>query len=972
MKIVHFVLLVLELIDYNNIEQKWQKAWENSKIFEVEPNDKESMLVTAAFPYVNAPQHIGHLRTYGTADTYARYKRMRGINVLYPMGFHASGIPLVAFAKRIRNNDKELIEEYKIFHVPDGEIKKMVDPEYMANYFIKQMESGMRRAGYGIDWRRKFVSIDPLFSKLVEWQFQKLIEKGYLTKGKYPIGWCTNENNAVGQHDTKHDVHPEVEQVTAIKFRDASSDIYFACTTYRPETIYGVTNIFIGEKSEYVIARIENERYYLSKEAASTLKYQLNVTVESSISAKELLSKKATNPINKSVIPVLPGFFVKPDVGTGIVMSVPAHAPFDYVAIQRLKKDNYTMPEMHYNKIIEIEKKDNISIGRSLTDVNAGKATALHPEVPALAYLEILNTNENAIDDMIEFATKLLYREESHWGIMLVDEYKGMKEPEARELIKKKLEGSKDAFPIYIISNDEPVYCRCGYKVIVKIVDDQWFINYGDAAWKNTVRKGFESVKIYPEKFRLTFSNVIEWLDLRPVEREQGLGTRFPLNKNHIIESLSDSTIYMCFYTFIHILRNEKITAEQLKPEFFDYVLLSSIDATGAEKATGISATVLNKCKESYEYWYNQTSRHSGPDLIPNHLTMYMFNHMALLKEINWPKQIVVNGLVNYEGEKMSKSLGNIIPIVDGIEKYGSDPLRFIEISGADLDTETEFSVEGINSVRSRNEFILKSIQSLSSLKSKELSHIDYWLYSKLNSKIRDATQFMDNINLKGAYTEIYYNSINEFKKYLERGGENEIVMRDFLESITLMLTPAMPHLSEEYWSALGKKTLIAQEKWPESSKQMINPMEELVEEIIDNTISDARQSIELTGKINANIGKSVKEIILIMAEQWKVKAYNKLSKSKNIGKVMDDPELKEIEKGRLSQFLMQFAKKFNTMNEVGELDTQLLLKSFMEAKDYLHDRFNANIIVESEATSKSGRAARALPEKPSIDVVWG
>ena len=101
-------------------------------------------------------------------------------------------------------------------------------------------------------------------------------------------------------------------------------------------------------------------------------------------------------------------------------------------------------------------------------------------------------------------------------------------------------------------------------------------------------------------------------------------------------------------------------------------------------------------------------------------------------------------------------------------------------------------------------------------MKSKELSHIDYWLYSKLNSKIKNATAYMDGINLKDAYAEIYYNSINELKRYVDRGGDNEIVVREFLEKMVLMLAPIMPHISEEFWSMLGKSTLVAKESWPE------------------------------------------------------------------------------------------------------------------------------------------------------------
>lgn len=958
-------------MDYKEMQRKWQLAWTNAKIFEVEPNDRKPLLVTAAFPYVNSPQHIGHMRTYGTADTYARYMRMRGYNVLYPMAFHASGTPLLAFAKRLSNNDQELIEELKIFHVPDPEIKKMTDPKYMADYFIKEMRFGMDAAGYGIDWRRTFVSIEPTFSKFVEWQFMQLKERGYITKGLHPVGWCPNENNAVGQHDTKHDVQPEIEQITVIKFKDPSNRVFFGCATYRPETLYGVTNIFIDKNAKYVIASLNGEKYYLSEQSLYNLRHQYEVAIEKEVSAEELLSKSAVNPINNDVLHVLPGFFVKADIGTGVVMSVPTHAPFDYVALERLKKENYPMPEMKYRKIIEIEKKEGLGIGRSLTDVSSGEVKVQHEDIPALAYLEALHANADSIDDMIEFATKLSYREESHWGIMVVDEYKGMREPEARDLIKKRLEKEKNAFGMYVVANDEPVYCRCGYKVVVRIVD-QWFINYGDKKWKELARESLAALKLQPEKFRLAFENTVEWIDARATERKQGLGTSFPFEKGSIIESLSDSTLYMSFYTYAHILRKANIQAEQLKPEFFDHLILSKGDISKVAETTGIDTPTITKCKESFDYWYTNTSRHSAPDLIPNHLTMYIFNHVGLLKKPYWPKQIVVNGFVNYEGEKMSKSLGNIVPLFDGVTKYGADPLRFIEITGADLDTTTEFSTDGINSVQAKNEYLYRAIEELATARSKELTHIDYWLYSKLNSKIKIATAAMDGINLKIAYTEIYYNSINELKKYTERDGDNSIVLRDFLTSMALMLAPVMPHVAEEFWSKLDNNTLAAQEKWPEASEDMINPQEELIEDIIENTVQDIKNGMELTGKMEANKGKQAREITLIIAEQWKVGAFNAVAKGRNIGSAMNDPELASVDKEKLSKFLSQFAKKLTSLGDPREISMELLFKAFVEAKDYLAGRFNANVTIENERESKSQRAGRALPDKPSIDISWG
>jgi leucyl-tRNA synthetase len=955
------------MINYKELEARWQKAWADAKIFEAEPGDKDGLLITAAFPYVNTPQHIGHLRTYGTADAYARYKRMMGFNVLYPMGFHATGTPVLAFAKRIANNDKELLDELKLFHIPEEEIKKMIDPVAIVNYFIPETKRGMMLAGYGIDWRRTFVSIEPLYSKQVEWQFLNMKEKGLLTKGRHPVGWCPNDNSVVGQHDTKHDVQPEIEAVTAIDFEEENGDAFFSCSTYRPETLYGVTNLFVNEKIAYVLARFNNRDHYMSKDSADILKHQFDIQIIKAVDAGELLKKRAVNPINGEAVPILPGYFVKSDIGTGVVMSVPSHAPFDYVALERLKAQGYPMPKMEYRKLIELDPEKG-----AVAASDTRERGAINREIPALAYLKLMNLELTAQDADIERATKQIYKEEAHRGRMIVGSYIGMPEPEARDRIKQDLIREGNATEIYIMGNEDPVYCRCGYRAVIKVVEDQWFINYGDKAWKEQVREAFSRLTVYPEKYRLTFERVIEWIDLRAAERAQGLGTKFPFNPKHIIESLSDSTLYMCFYTFCHILRSNNIAPEALKPEFFDYVLNSKGSAEAVSKSTGMDSALVQKCRESFDYWYQNTSRHSAPDLVPNHLTMYVFNHVAFLNEEYWPKQIVVNGMVNYEGQKMSKSLGNIIPLVDGIEKYGADPLRFIEIAGAELDTETEFSASGIGSVTSRNEMLYGTITSLQGMPSNELRHIDYWLYSKLNSKIKQASMDMDGLRIKSAYTSIYYDSVSEMKTYLDRGGNNAIVLREFLESITLMIAPVMPHIAEEFWHLLGRTTLAATERWPAVNEAMINKEEELAETIIDGTIADISQGLELTSKIDQNKGKRLKSIRIIIADDWKAEAYNELASSKSISSVMSDQALAAVNRDVLSKFLSQFAKKMQTLMPMEKLTSASALKGFADSKDYLSKRFDAEVTIESESASKSARAPRALPGKPAIDLVWG
>jgi leucyl-tRNA synthetase len=943
------------MIDYKAIEKKWQKEWDDNKVFEGEPNEKESYLVTAAFPYVNTALHIGHLKTYGIADILARYKRMRGYNVLFPMGMHATGTPILGFSKRIKNDDKELIDELKMFHITDEEIKKMVDPNYIVEYFVKQVERDMRTAGLSIDWRRKFISIEPFFSKFVEWQFSIFASKNLLTQGKHPVGWCPNEGNPVGAHDTKHDVDPEIERETVIKFKVVGEEASFACSTYRPETIYGATNVFVNEKAEYVKCNINGEAYYIAKDAANILSYQMKIDIIESINGSELLKKKCINPVTNEELPVLPGFFVKEGIGTGVVMSVPGHAPFDYAALERLKSSGYNMPEMQIRKLIDV------NIGRSLSDVSAGEVKPIHPELPALAYLEILHTNVNAIDDMLEFATKLQYREESHWGKILIKGYEGMSEPEAREKIKSELIANGKAFEIYVLGN-APVTCRCGANVVVKVVDNQWFLNYGDKSWKALAKEALSGINIIPEKEKNAFNIAIDWLDMRAVARAQGLGTRLPQDKNYIIESLSDSTIYPAFYTIAHLIR--KVNTDSLKPEFFEFVFRGNGDAEQIAKNTGIDYEVVKKCRESFTYWYRYTSRHSGSDLIYNHLTMYIFNHALIFDKAYWPKQIISNGMLLSEGEKMSKSLGNIVPLQDGQEKYGIDPLRLQINGGADVPSDTNFDETEIKGIQERLEYVYNIVGRLNGMESGELKHIDYWLYSKLNRKVESATQSMDKLDIRDSVTEIFYNSVLELRRYFDRGGSNGIVVKEFLQDFALMLQPFAPHIAEEYWHMLGNDTFASLEKWPEVQNDMINEKIETSENTVEEFIEDAKNAILLIGRKN---NKKPSLMRIIIASDWKRDITNKLAKTKNPGEILEDAK-ESSNKEQIAKYVAKLAKQMNSLSSI-DITQKEELEAFTEAAAYIKAKTNVNVVVEREEESKSLRAQNAMPLKPSIDL---
>jgi leucyl-tRNA synthetase len=347
-------------LEWNQIETKWKSKWNEQKLFETDPDDNiiKKYFITVAFPYPNSPQHIGHGRTYTLADVHARYMRMKGNNVLFPMAFHYTGTPILAMSKRVISGDKDLIQTFKnIYNVPEEIIKTFSDPEKIARYFHNEIKLGMQDMGYSIDWRREFTTIDKLYSKFITWQFKILQKKGLIVQGSHPVGWCPKDNNPVSQHDTVGDVEHRFNEYILIKFRLSNSKIFLPVVTLRPETIFGVTNLWINPDIDYIEIEIDQEKWIVTREATKKLEFlNHNIKILNVVSGKNLIGKNVISPICEKNIQIFPANFVLSDTGTGIVMSVPGHAPFDYQAIKDLKKDPHIYKnELNLNEIQPIK-----------------------------------------------------------------------------------------------------------------------------------------------------------------------------------------------------------------------------------------------------------------------------------------------------------------------------------------------------------------------------------------------------------------------------------------------------------------------------------------------------------------------------------------------------------------------------------------------------------------------------------------
>ena len=181
-------------------ERECIARWEQA--FEADPAEKEKYYLTVAYPYPSGAMHVGHGRTYIVPDVLARYQRMKGKQVLFPMAFHVTGTPVIGISKRIANGDTATIGLYRdLYRVPQDILDRFIDPMEIVRYFSEEYRRAMQKCGLSIDWRRRFITVDPQYSKFIEWQYKRLHEAGHVVRGAHPGNYCLLCEYPVGDHD---------------------------------------------------------------------------------------------------------------------------------------------------------------------------------------------------------------------------------------------------------------------------------------------------------------------------------------------------------------------------------------------------------------------------------------------------------------------------------------------------------------------------------------------------------------------------------------------------------------------------------------------------------------------------------------------------------------------------------------------------------------------------------------------------
>ncbi|MHA2073272.1 MAG: leucine--tRNA ligase [Candidatus Hodarchaeales archaeon] len=968
-----------------SIERKWQKRWKKDDIFEgkVDKN-KQKYFVTVPYPYASGPLHVGHARTYTLGDLFCRLKRQQGFNTLWPMAFHITGTPILSVSAKIKEKDKKTFDIYseyvRIYESDEKKVTQIVnsfsEPMNVAMYFSKNMIKDFKSMGYSIDTHRQFTTGDPEYNKFIEWQYDHLVRKNLIVQGDYPILWCKNDQNAVGEDDIRDaDVEKvEVQEFIGLKFAMENNE-YLVAGTFRPETIYGATNIWLHPNAFYNRVKVDGEVWIVSPQAVEKLKLQNHeIKVIDEFKGTELIGKDAYAPrVPDRPLPILPATFVDPNHATGVVYSVPAHAPYDYIALRDLQEDPSPLApyEGLEEKVKELKPIALISIDS-------------FGEFPAVEIVENLGVKNQNDVEKLEKATQEIYSAEFYNGVMMdfTEEFAGSKVEQAKDDVAETLK--KEGRAASFFESSRRAVCRCGGEISVAVLPNQFFLYYGDKDWKSKAKEALDQMEVLPEKYKRLFESTFNWLDRRPCVRKRGLGTEFPLTKGQgwIIESLSDSVIYMAYYTIIRYIRENKIKPEQLSPNVFDYVFLGKGNLNKVVKNSKIEKKILESMHTEFEYWYPNDLRHTAIAHISNHLSFAIFHHAAIFPKRHWLKKFTLNELLIREGEKMSKSGGNIIPIAHLPKQYSVDVTRLYLASAGSSDTVLNWTEEGIKTLLSRiRKFWSISLsiidtQTSKSLEVEKTSFMTRAFISACTKHLNTAINELESYDGRSYIAHGFHLMLKEVEFYQKASiglpeDEKNSALRYIIDPWVTVLCPVIPHICEELNEKMGNTEFCSLKNIPhfEISVEGVDLSSQI--SFINSVADDIRSIIELK---RADPSK----ISLYVASVWKQELFEAISDivgegAFNIGQVMG-----QLKKNAKFTSKMKFiAKELKSIKGESKVFRQEFLGSEKELeaiegyKTYLASLFECPVSAYIAGSGKFddplNRAPRAQPGKPAI-----
>ncbi|GIY96883.1 leucine--tRNA ligase, cytoplasmic [Caerostris extrusa] len=814
--------------------------------------------------------------------------------------------------------------------IQDDEIMKFADAGYWLKYFPPLCVQDLKSMGVKIDWRRTFITTDinPYYDSFVRWQFLRLEKRGKIQFGKEGVG--PQEYTLI-----KMKVLPPLPQKLS-SFTGFS--VFLVAATLRPETMYGQTNCWVRPDMKYVAFQLSNGDIFIcTHRAAHNMSYQGFTTENGKVSVlmelegKDILGLPLQAPLTSyDIIYTLPMLTIKEDKGTGVVASVPSDSPDDFAALRDLKKK----PDLRKKFNITDEmilKYDPIPI-IDIPDFGSLTAVTLCEE------LKIQSQNDK---DKLAIAKEKVYLKGFYEGVLLVGNHKGKKIQDVKKMIQNDLIAKNEA--VLYMEPEKKVMSRSGDECVVALCD-QWYLDYGEPTWKKLALQVLQQLNCYHEEVRRNFEATFDWLKEHACSRTYGLGTKMPGHENWLIESLSDSTIYMAYYTIAHLLQGGikgsidgskgsplAINPLDLTPEVWDYIFFKDAPYPKSK----MEKSVLLKLKQEFEYWYPVNVRCSGKDLVPNHLTYFIYNHCAMWpnQPDKWPKSIRANGHLLLNSEKMSKSTGNFLTLSQAIEKYSADGMRLSLADAGDGIEDANFvenmADAGVLRLYSFLEWVKEMIATKDQLrKTNEETFNDKVFSNEINHCIVESERNYEEMLYKEALRVCFFELQAARDKYRELTVKEQMrqdLVFKFIEVQILLLSPICPHLCEHIWKLLGKTESIMKAKWPKAA-----PVDKILLKasayFMDVVHSFRLRQKNLKGKKGVAVSKPTHAVIWVARTfpPWQSTILQTLQKLYKEPGGLPENKIIAVELGRLTE-LKKYMKKAMPFAQVMKEKTKSL-----------------------------------------------
>jgi leucyl-tRNA synthetase len=770
-----------EAYDFQGVEEKWQRTWEEKKVFKVcEDPRKIKFFCLEMYPYPSGYIHMGHVRNYSIGDVISRFKAMRGFNVIHPIGWDALGMP-----------------------AENAAIRHGIHPQKWTLDNIAHMKQQMKRLGLGYDWSREVNSCLPEYYKWNQWIFLKMFERGLAFRKKSWVNWCpqcrtvlANEQVVSGQcWRCDSEVTQKKMEQWFLKITDYPDELLsghgslkkwpehvllmqknwigkstgslvsfpvlgtgeaIEVFTTRVDTIYGAT--FIVLSPEHPLA----QKLLAESGRKEKLEQWISRTIVDSRFKKDEeedkegidTGKKAVNPFNGEEISIWIANYVLMEYGTGAIMAVPAHDQRDYEFALK-----YSLPI----KPVIFPENDRVpqpETGKAFEAFGIVKNSGPFSSLPSAEAIEKMNQHA-AENSFGRGSTTFRLRD---WGIS-----------------RQRYWGT----PIPII------YCsKCGI-----------------------VGVPFEDlpVRIPPEvKFTGEEGSPLEKVESFITVKCPKCGSA-ARRETDTMDTFVDSSWY--YFRYCSPLEDRL----PFNPAAADYWLPVDLYIGGVEHA------ILHLI---YARFFTKILRDLGLTVIDEPFPHYL-----------------AQGMVTKDGAAMSKSKGNVVDPDEIIERYGADALRVFILFASPPEKEFAWAEEGIEgcfrfliriwTLFQENRDLFKSGSEAPARLAVSTENAKRLLKKihKTIKKVGDDIEVRFHLNTAISSIMELYNEIKKDKDLLKESEEGRALMREALEKLVVLLSPFAPYISEEMWERMGHHELLIRSPWPSYDPELAR--EEMVTVVV-------------------------------------------------------------------------------------------------------------------------------------------